>query len=228
MLAAAPAEILLHDAVHDCRIRGLEMKRYRQRNIALLVEGAGVVAEFHVLTVYGPTLAIMCQQLRRFEHLGDEHGALARRCRRKEMQILPDGAADRAWDADIVLESRQSALHCLRDESRHHRAALDPEPAFVEEFQMARRVPDDEPAEAFIADEYVGAEAEHEIVDPQIPGGGDRPCQIVSRCCIVEQIGWTTDPECGVLTKRLIPLEPLRIHTIRQLPVQVRAGFHRT
>ena len=37
------------------------------------------------------------------------------------------------------------------------------------------------------------------------------PCQIIGGCCIVEEIGRTTDPECGVLSKRLIALEPLGV-----------------
>src|SRR4051794_32842290 len=108
------------------------------------------------------------------------------------MQVLPDGAADGARDADVVLEARESPLYGLRNQFGHHRAAFDPQLSFVEELEVARRVPDDEAAKALVADEYVGAEPEYEIVDAEISGGGDRPCQVVGRCCIVEQIARTT------------------------------------
>src|SRR3954469_4856591 len=215
MLATPPAEILLHDAVHDRGIRRLELESHGERDIALLVERARIIPELHVLAINGPSLAIMRQQLRRFEYLGNEHGALARGGRREEMKILPDRAAYRARNTNIMFEPGEPSLHRLRNEPGHHGSALYPQSAMVEEFQVARRVPDDESAKALVADEDVGAEAQHEIIDAELSGGGDRPCQIVGRCCIVEQIGWTADPECGVLTERLFPFESLRIHATR-------------
>jgi len=80
---------------------------------------------------------------------------------------------------------------------------------------VTRRVADDETSESLVADQNVGAESEYEVVEVEIPGGSNCPCQILGRCCIVEEIGWTTDLECGVLSKRLIAFEPLGVQTSR-------------
>src|SRR5689334_11310477 len=37
MLAAAPAQVLLHDAMHDCLIAALELERHRERDFPSLV-----------------------------------------------------------------------------------------------------------------------------------------------------------------------------------------------
>ncbi len=92
---------------------------------------------------------------------------------------------------------------------------------------MARGIADDKAAKPLVADENVGAESEHEILESKLSRGSNCPCQILDRCCIVEEISWTTNPECGVLSKRLIALEPLGVEPSYQLPVVVRAGFPR-
>src|SRR6476469_7022339 len=101
MLAAAPAEILLHDAVHDSRVTGLEIERDGQCDITLLMERAGVVAEVHVVAVDSDPPAIVSKQLPRFEHLCNEHGAFARRSGRQKMEILPDRSADGARNSNV-------------------------------------------------------------------------------------------------------------------------------
>jgi hypothetical protein len=92
---------------------------------------------------------------------------------------------------------------------------------------MAGGIPNYEAPESLVADEYVGTEAEHEILDPELASRGDGPCQILCRCCIVKEIGWTADLECGVLSKWLISLESRAVESSDQLPVSVRAGFPR-
>jgi hypothetical protein len=76
---------------------------------------------------------------------------------------------------------------------------------------MMRRVSDDQTAKSLVSDEDVGAQAENEIIDTELAGGGNGPCQIICRCGIVKEIGWTADLECGVLSKRLFALEPLGV-----------------
>ncbi len=227
VFATTPAEILLHDAVHDCLITPIELESDCEGDVALLVEGAGVVTELHVIAIDRLSPAIVGEQLRRLEDLGDEHGPFPRWCGRKKVQVLPDRSADSTGNPDIVLQTRQPTLDGLRNQPCHHRSALHPQPSVVEKFQMARGIPNDETAEPLVADEYVGAETEHEILDSEVTGGGDSPCQILRRCCIVEEIGWTADPECGVLSKWLISLESRAVESSDQLPVGVRTGFPR-
>jgi hypothetical protein len=112
-----------------------------------------------------------------------------------------------------MLQPRQSPFHRLRDEPRHHSPALDPELAALQELQVARSVTDDESAKSFVADEDIGAQTQHEILDTELSGSRDSPCQILGRCCIVEEIGGTANPKCGVLSKRLIALEPLCVQS---------------
>ena len=227
MLAAAPTEIFLHDAVHDCFVAPLEVESHRERDVPLLMECARVVAELHVVPIDRLSPAIVCQELGRLENFRDEHGPLSRWGRRKKVQVLPDRSADRARNPDVVLQTRQSALDGLRYQLCHHCSALHPEPAIVEKLQMAGSIPDDETPESLVADEDVGTESEYEILDSELTGSSDSPCQILRRCGIVEEIGWTTDLECGVLSKWLISLESRAIESSDQLPEGVRTGFPR-
>jgi len=227
VLATTPTEIFLHDAVHDRLVPSLELESHCERDIALLMERAGVVTELHVVPIDGLSPPVVGQQLCRIEDFRDEHGPLPRRSGRKKVQILPDRSADRAGDSDVVLETRESALDGLRYQLCHDGPALDPEPAIVEELQVTRGIPDDETPESFVTDEDVGTKPEYEILDSEVTSGGDSPRQILGRCCIVEEIGWTADPECGVLSKWLISLESRAVESSDQLPVGVRTGFPR-
>jgi len=227
MLTATPAEIFLHDAVHDRLVTPLELESHGQRNVALLVECAGVVTELHVVAVDRLSPAVVCQQLGGLENLRDEHGSLSCRGGRKKVQVLPDRSADRAGNSDVVLQARQSALDSLRYQPCHHCSALNPEPAVVEKLQMAGCIPDDKAPESPVADEDVCTEPEYEILDSELTGSSDSPCQILGRCGIVKEIGWTADLECGVLSKWLISLESRVIESSDQMPVGARAGFPR-
>ena len=227
MLAATPAEIFLHDTVHDRFVAPFELESHRQRDVPLLVECAGVVTELHVVPIDCLSPAIVCQQLGGLENLRDEHGSLSLRSGRKKVQVLPDRSADRAGDSDVVLQTRQSALDGLRYQPCHHCSAFHPELAVVGKVQMAGRIPDDETPESFVADEDVGTEPEYEILDSELTSSDDSPCQILGRCGIVEEIGWTADLECGVLSKWLISLESRAVESSDQLPVGARAGFPR-
>src|SRR2546423_9950701 len=206
-----PAQILLHDAMHHRLVGPIEVEGHCQCDVTLLVERTGMIAEVHVVAVYGDSFSIVAEQLRRFEDFGDEHRSLPGGRWRQKVKILPDCATNRAGDADIVFEARPAAFDCQRYEFRHYSSALDPEPAIVEEFEVTRCVANDESPKSLVSDENVGAESQHEIFDTEIPGSGYRPCQIVCRCSIVKEISWTTDLECGVLCKRLIALEPLGV-----------------
>ena len=82
VLATPPAQVLLHDSMHHRFVTGIELKGDRKRDITLLVKGARVVAELHVIPVHGFPSADVGQQLRRLEDLGDEHRSLPFRSRR--------------------------------------------------------------------------------------------------------------------------------------------------
>jgi len=142
------------------------------------------------------------------------------------MEVLPHRAANGAGNAYVMLQTGQTTLDCQRDEFCHYGSALDPKPSIVEKLQVTGGVSYDKAAKPFITNENVCAEAEDEIVDPKLACRADRPCQIIGRCGIVEEIGGTADLECGVLTERLASLEPLRLQSSLQLPVMIRARFH--
>src|SRR5688572_22161183 len=124
------------------------------------------------------------------------------------MQVLPNGAADGARNPDVVLQSRQVSFDSLGYELRHDRTALHPELAIVGKAKVVRGIPNDQAAESLVAYENVVAQSEDEVVDTGLAGGGDGLCQSVRRGSMVEEIGATTKPECTVLSKRLVPLEP--------------------
>src|SRR5215212_10691569 len=163
MPSAAPAQVLLHDAVHDGGIAALELERGRKDYVAPVVQDGVVVSELHVRRVDGPARALLAEQLRRPEHLGDEYRALSLRRGREEMQILPDRAAHRARDADVMLEPGPPTSHRFGDDLGHHGAALDPELPVLAKAIVRSDVSNHETAKAFVGDEHVGAQAEHEI-----------------------------------------------------------------
>lgn len=82
-------------------------------------------------------------------------------------------------------------------------------------------------AETLVTNEDVGAEPQHEVIDTKLTGSGDGPCQIVRRCCIVKDIGWTTNPERGVLSEWLVAPDASGIEPGNQLPVRISAGVPR-
>lgn len=114
VLTATPAEVLLHYAVHDCLVSGLELKRHRQCDIPLLVQNAGVVSELHVVLVDSPAIALLRQEFRRVKDVGYEHGLLTCWRGREKVEILPDRSANSARNADVVFETRPSVFDCLR------------------------------------------------------------------------------------------------------------------
>ena len=63
MFAPAPAQVFLHDAMHDRFILWLELKRHGQCDITALVERARVVAELHVVAVDRTAVPFLHQQL---------------------------------------------------------------------------------------------------------------------------------------------------------------------
>ena len=92
---------------------------------------------------------------------------------------------------------------------------------------MTRSIPDYESPESLVANENVCTEAKNEIVDAKISRGGYSPCQIVGGCCIVEDIGWTTNPERGVLSEWLVAPDTSGIEPRQQLPVGIITGVPR-
>lgn len=142
------------------------------------------------------------------------------------MEVLPHRAADGAGNAYVMLQSGQTTLYREGDEFCHHCPTLDPKPGIIEKLQVTGGVSYNEATKSLITNEDVRAEAEDEIIDPKLTCRAYCPCQIVGRCSIVEEIGGTTDLECGVLTQRLASLESRRIQPSLQLPVIIRARFY--
>src|SRR5918912_1238397 len=124
---AAPAQVLLQDAMHRGGVARRQLERRREHDVVAVVEDAVIVAEADVVLADRLPLPLGAQDLARLEHLLDEHRALALGRGGEEVQVLPDGAPDRARDPDVVLESRPAAAHGFEDEVAHDRAALHPE-----------------------------------------------------------------------------------------------------
>src|SRR5437588_3624809 len=111
MLSAAPAEVFLHDAVHNGLIAGLEPEGDSQGDLTPVMQHTGIVAELHIVAVDRLPITVFAEQLGGVENLGDKHCPLASGCWREKVQILPNGAAHRAGNADVMLETRQSARY---------------------------------------------------------------------------------------------------------------------
>ena len=133
MFSPAPAQVLLHDPVHDRLVAALELEGDGQGDVALFMQSTGVVAELHVIAVHGTAFALFGQQLGGVEYFGDEHRSLTRGGRREKMEILPHGAANSAGYSDVMLEAGPAPLHRLRNELRDDRSALYPQLSIVRE-----------------------------------------------------------------------------------------------
>src|SRR6266550_2324974 len=167
VLSTTPAQVLLHDPMHDRWVDMLELEGHRESNVSLLVQCAGVVAEVHVFAVDGSPITDVREKLGRFEYLRDEHRSFPSRGWRKKVEILPDSPPYRARDSDVVLQPGQSALDRLGYEFRHYGTALDPESTILGEPEVTRCVSDDQASESFVAYQDVGAKPEHEVLDAE-------------------------------------------------------------
>jgi hypothetical protein len=176
-----------------------------------VVEHGVVVAEPHVVGAHGPALVLLAEDVAPLEHVGDEHRAVALGGGREEVQVLPDGPAHRARDADEVLDPAPPALDRVEDEVLDDRAALGGQQARVAlrargaEAEVVGAVADHQAPVAAVADEDVGAEAEEEVGHPQLAGGEHRGRQLVGRAGGVERVGRTPDAERRVLGERDAP-----------------------
>src|SRR6185503_11740078 len=63
MPCAAPAEVLLQDAMHDGGIATLELKGRRQNEVLAVMQNRVVVTELHIGRVDGSTLTLLGEQL---------------------------------------------------------------------------------------------------------------------------------------------------------------------
>src|SRR4051812_12422811 len=114
-----------------------------------MVKDRVVIAELHVIRFDHLPLTLRAEDFTRLENLGDEHRPLALRRRRQEVQVLPDRAANGAWNADVVLDTRPAARHRSLDELLDGCAAFRPQVtdvAFLAELEMSGSVSDDEAA----------------------------------------------------------------------------------
>src|ERR1043165_3444051 len=107
------------------------------------------------------------------------------------MEILPNGPSDRARDSDVVLETgpafRNGGLNQLLD----GRPAFGPEMtnvAFVPKLPVTSCIPDDQAANATIADEDIGAEAEHEAGNLPLPSRENCIRQLVGGGRLIVQV----------------------------------------
>src|SRR5687767_8727785 len=119
--------------MQHARILGREAKARAEHDVPPVVEDRVVVAEADVIGVDHTPHIVLAQDLAALERLRDEHRARAFRCGREKVQVLPEGAAYRARNADVVLESRPAGAYRLHDEVTDDGTALGPQQAIVAE-----------------------------------------------------------------------------------------------
>ena len=209
MPGTAPAQILLHDAVHDVWVLPLELERDRERKILPVVEDRIVIPERHVVAVDRPALAFLGEQVRRLDHFSNEHRTFTLGSGRQKVQVLPHGTANGARNANVVLEPGPAPPHRLGNDFRHHGAALDPEPTIVTKGEMRRTIPNDEAAYSLVGNENVGAQPEHEIRNLSAARGYNGLRQRIRAVCFVQQVGGSPDLERRIGRERFVPRKPV-------------------
>ena len=207
MLPTAPAEVFLHDAVKDGWIAPRQAKGGREHDISPMVEDGVVVTEVDVIGANGSPLIVFTEDLARLEYLGDEHRAFALGCGRQKVQILPDGTANGARDAHVVLESRPAAAHRLQDEILDDGSALGPQRAMVAvltKLESSCGIANDEAAKSLVADEDVGAESKDEIWNVELACDQDGIRELVGGASFEVEVGWAADAKSRVWREELV------------------------
>src|SRR5207244_12419911 len=114
-----------------------------------------------------------CASVVERDTLGAPKRPCPRTARTDKVPVLPTRAANCGGHSHVVLQARQASFHGLRYEFRHNSSSLDPEPAIVEDPQVARCVTDNEAAKSLVSDQDVGSQAEYEVFDVEITCGGE-------------------------------------------------------
>jgi hypothetical protein len=130
-----------------------------------------VVPELEVLDGDRLSLPLLGEDLRRFEHLFDEHRALSLRGGREEVEVLPERSPYRARNPDEVMEPPEPPLDRVHDQVgiRVH-ARPRGHAAIAVVFDASHLALDHEAAEAPVRDEDVRAAPEQEMGNFEIPG----------------------------------------------------------
>ena len=194
--------------MHDVRILPLQPKSRGEGKVVPMMKDRVIVAKAHILQIDRLPLTLLREELRRLEYFGDEHGALSLGGGGQEVEILPNGAANGARNADVVLQSGPTAPHSLRNELRHDCAALHPKASIVTEPEVRRHISNDQSAYALIRDENVRSQSEHEVRNLGFARGYDGGGQGVRALGLIEQIRRTPDLKGGVWSEWFSELEP--------------------
>ena len=109
------------------------------------------------------------------------------------MQILPDCAADCAWDSDVMLQSAPAFLYHARNDVADHGARFGAQQSMRIDLPARGAVSDHHTAESTVADEYVRAQSEDEPWNTGDARGSNRGGEIVGRCCNVQEVGRASD-----------------------------------
>src|SRR3954471_11673899 len=207
MFSATPAQIFLHDAMEDRRIALREAKGDCEDDISPVMEDRVVIAEVDIVGGNRSPLVFFAEDLARFEYFGDEHGWWSDRCRCQEVQVLPNGTANSARNAHVMLESRPAAMHGLENEILDYRTALGPQRAVVAavaKVVSSSDVADHEPAKSLITDQNVRAEAEHEVRNVELACDQDGIRELVRRASFEVQIRRAADAKRGIWRENFV------------------------
>lgn len=216
MAGPAPGQVLLLDAVHLGGIARRQLELHAERDLAAAVQARDVVAELHLIPTHALPLAGRQQQVDCGDDLGDEHRARALRRRRQEVQVLPDRTADRARDADIVLEPGPAGGNGRLDDVGDDCPALGIHASVDANVHGVGAVPHDQATHAEVADEDVRPESEDEDRDAGAARRRHGSGEFLRRRGIVQHVGGTADAERGVRSERDIPPEPVDAECRRQ------------
>src|SRR5688500_273802 len=207
MARTAPAQVFLHDAMHDAGVFALELEGHRESDVTAVMQNARVIPELHVIPVDSLPVTVCRKNVAGMKNVCDEHRALPLGLVLEEMEILPHRAADRAGNSNVMLDARPSSLDRFGDDVGHHRAALHPQASCIRKSEMTRMVPDDQPSETLVSNKDVGAQPEDEVRNMQLPRGHHGNREVLSSDRRIKKICWTADAERGVWSKHLVTRE---------------------
>lgn len=209
MAGAAPAEVLLDNAVHGLRSATRKVQGGLERNCVPLMQAAGIVSKAHVRGVPRAANAGVQEDIDGLKEFGNEHGSLALRGGGEEVQVLPERPTHRAGNSREVLEAAPAACDDLPDKLGDHHPSFSAELPRVGDGPVCRGVPDYQATKSTVAHEDVCPESQEEERDFQSAGRRDGSGKLLGAGGFVPEISGSADVKRGVRRERYIAANAL-------------------
>lgn len=210
----APLEVFERDSLNVSTLTGRQTESAGERNLAGPMQSTRVVAEVHLGAADACSLATGHQEFDRLDELCQKNSALARGRWRQKVQVLPERATHRAWNAHKMFETREAATGTLTDQITDNHPGVRGHAVTLER-HLPGGVPNHQATNTAITNQDVCTKAQDHPRNAGASRSRYRVCEIGARNGIVHSIGGSTNPECGERRKRDAEPQPISVDGVR-------------